>query len=110
MWDIKLHNFLSGQSRHVKAKLISNQLDKTVKFFPIIITFILLYFDKFNRQLREDNLANIEVNLWIDEGIFILKVSKITCVLADCVKHAHQLFDELLSLELFGHCLGVVFV
>lgn len=89
MWDIKLHDLFSRQSRHVDSKLISNQFNETIKFFTIIISLILLYFDEFNGQLREDNLTNIKIYLRINKSILILKVSQITSILTDCIEHSH---------------------
>lgn len=102
MRDIEPHDLLAGESNHMNAQLISDQLDELIEFFCLIVAFILLDFDEFDGELGEDDLADVEVDFGVDEGGFVLEVTQVAGVLADGVKHAHELFDEVVALELLG--------
>lgn len=82
MFCISIDNFLPRYIKIIHLYLTWEQIDELLQFLPRIGGPILLYFNYFDRELLEYELADVEIWAIIYEHVLIDE-ARISCICAD---------------------------
>ena len=95
---MSLKYFFTNDGRQVYLEFSTEDLDQELQFCTWMKPIVFLKLDQFDVKLREDDSADVEVEVAFEQNVQIGMIAGVVCIDSDGLQHPLQIL-----LDVHGH-------